>query len=71
MEIAHLAGVLTELQWRRIESAGGEQLWAKKVGEHTLLLGLYVDDGAAVGPRALILAELSAVGLRIVFKPPR
>ena len=68
---AHLAGVLVELHWARVEAAGGEQLWMKKVEEHVLLLGLYVDDGAAVGAHALILAELSAIGLRIVFKSPQ
>mgnify|MGYP003320144945 CR=1 FL=1 len=54
-----------------MESGGGEQLWRKVVDGLPLTLGLYVDDGAIIGPRALVLAELNALGQQIIFKPPQ
>ena len=37
----------------------------KEVAGHRLVLGFYVDDGAIIGPRALVLAKLNALGQAI------
>ena len=61
---AYWGEVLTRHGWVKLESAGGEELYAKKLendaGEAIfLLLGMYVDDGAVAGPRAVVVGKVA------------